>query len=166
MDITAGANLCEVLSNGTYQIDRSITFIVDKPAKREIFATDFRDRIVHHLIIGKFNQLFEKQFIHDSYRCRIGKGTHFGIQRIDKFIRQCSANYTKDCCILKLDLQGFFMSIHKNILFAKLEQFIKEKCHAPDKDLIIKLCKQIIYNTPTINYIFMRFTNVNRPLTK
>jgi len=83
----------------------------------------------------------------------VGKGTHFGIQRVDKFIRQCSANYTKDCYILKLDLQGFFMSINKSILFTKLEQFIKEKYHAPDKDLITKLCKQIIFNDPTKNCI-------------
>jgi RNA-directed DNA polymerase len=45
------------------------------------------------------------------------------------------------------------MSINKNVLFAKLEQFIKEKYHAPDKDLIIKLCKQIIFNDPTKNCI-------------
>ena len=145
--------LCEEINNGTYKIGRSIAFIVDKPVKREIFAADFRDRVVHHLIIGKLNHLFEKQFIHDSYSCRIGKGTHFGIQRIDKFIRQCSANYTKDCHILKLDLQGFFMSINKNILFAKLEQFIKEKYYYPDKDLLIKLCKQVIFNDSTKNCI-------------
>jgi RNA-directed DNA polymerase len=145
--------LCEEINNGTYQIGRSIAFIVDKPVKREIFAADFRDRVVHHLIIGKLNNLFEKQFIHDSYSCRIGKGTHFGIQRIDKFIRQCSGNYTKDCYILKLDLQGFFMSINKNILFTKLEQFIKEKYNDSDKELLIKLCKQIIYNDPTKNCI-------------
>jgi len=145
--------LCEEINNGTYQIGRSIAFIVDKPVKREIFAADFRDRVVHHLIFNKLNPFFEKQFINDSYSCRVGKGTHFGIQRIDKFIRQCSANYTKDCYILKLDLQGFFMSINKNILFAKLEHFIKDKYHATDKDLIIKLCKQIIYNDPTQNCI-------------
>ena len=145
--------LCEEINNGTYQIGRSIAFIVDRPVKREIFAADFRDRVVHHLIFNKLNPLFEKQFIYDSYSCRVGKGTHFGIQRIDKFIRQCSANYTKDCYILKLDLQGFFMSINKSILFTKLEQFIKEKYHAPDKDLITKLCKQIIFNDPTKNCI-------------
>ncbi|MCA1918070.1 MAG: hypothetical protein LDL38_01610 [Flavobacterium piscis] len=104
-------------------------------------------------MIGKLNHLFEKQFIHDSYSCRVGKGTHFGIQRIARFIRQCSANYTKDCYILKLDLQGFFMSINKNILFAKLEHFIKEKYNETDKDLIIKLCKQVIFNDPTKNCI-------------
>lgn len=145
--------LCKEINNKTYVIGRSIAFIVDKPVKREIFAADFRDRVVHHLIIGKLNKLFEKQFIHDSYSCRVGKGTHFGIQRIDRFIRQCSANYTKDCSILKLDLQGFFMSINKNILFEKLERFIKEKYYYPDKGLLIKLCKQVIFNNSTKNCI-------------
>jgi RNA-directed DNA polymerase len=145
--------LCEEINNGTYQIGKSIAFIVDKPVKREIFAADFRDRVVHHLVIGKLNNLFERQFIHDSYSCRVDKGTHFGIQRVDKFIRQCSGNYTKNCYILKLDLQGFFMSINKETLFAKLEQFINEKYKNSDKDFLIKLCKQIIFNDPTKNCI-------------
>lgn len=160
--------LCKEINNGTYQIGRSITFIVDKPVKREIFAADFRDRVVHHLVIGKLNQLFEKQFIFDSYSCRVGKGTHFGIQRVDKFIRQCSKNYSSDCYILKLDLQGFFMSINKSILFAKLEQFINEKYKQSDKDLIIKQCKQIIYNGPTKSCIIKGNKNDwnNLPETK
>lgn len=123
--------LCKEINSGTYKIGRSIAFIVDKPVKREIFAADFRDRVVHHLIIGKLNHLFEKQFIYDSYSCRVGKGTHFGIQRIDKFIRQCSSNYTKDCYILKLDLQGFFMSINKTILFCKTRKVYKRKIPSP-----------------------------------
>jgi len=64
--------LCEEINNETYQIGRSIAFIVDKPVMREIFAADFRDRVVHHFLIGKLNNLFEKQFIHDSYSCRVG----------------------------------------------------------------------------------------------
>jgi len=160
--------LCEEINSGTYKIGRSIAFIVDKPVKREIFAADFKDRVVHHLIIGKLNHLFEKQFIYDSYSCRVGKGTHFGIGRIDKFIRQCSLNYTKNCYILKLDLQGFFMSINKTILFAKLEKFIKEKYQAHDKELIIKLSKQVIFNDPTKNCIIKRYKSdwVNLPQTK
>lgn len=160
--------LCEEINSGTYKIDRSIAFIVDKPVKREIFASDFRDRVAHHLIIGKLNHLFEKQFINDSYSCRVGKGTHFGIQRIDRFIRQCSANYTKNCYILKLDLQGFFMSINKTILFERLEKFIKEKYQAPDKELIIKLSKQVILNDPTKNCIIKGYKSDwdNLPQTK
>jgi len=145
--------LCEEINNGAYQVGRSIAFIVNKPVTREIFAADFRDRVVHHLIINKLNPLFEKQFINDSYSCRTGKGTHFGIQRIDKFIRQCSANYTQDCYILKLDLQGFFMSINKQILFKKLTEFINTKYNEPDKPLLIGLCCKTIFNDPTKNCI-------------
>ena len=141
--------LCEKINNGTYQPGRSITFIVNRPVKREIFAADFRDRVVHHLIIGKLNSLFEKELIHDSYACRTGKGTHFGIQRINRFMRQCSLNYTKDCYILKLDIKGFFMRIDKNILFEKLKAFIHEKYKEQDKNLVIELCRKVIFYDPT-----------------
>ena len=152
--------LCQEINNGTYKIGRSIAFIVDKPVIREIFAADFRDRVVHHLIIKKINHLFEKQFIYDSYSCRVGKGTHFGIQRIDKFIRKCSENYTKDCYILKLDIQAFFMHINKNVLYTKLEKFINKKYNKADKTLILHLCKQIIYNEPTKNCIIKDLRNL------
>ncbi len=140
--------LSEEINCGTYTIGKSIAFIVNKPVTREIFAADFRDRVVHHLIINKLNHLFEKQFIYDSYSCRLGKGTHFGIQRIDKFVRRCSKNYTTDCYVLKLDIQGFFMHINKNILWKKLENFINQKYNNPDKELVKQLCKQIIFNNP------------------
>jgi RNA-directed DNA polymerase len=95
------------INSGHYQPGKSIAFIVNKPVKREIFAADFRDRIVHHLVINKLNPLFEKAFIYDSYACRAGKGTHLGVQRVDRFIRQCSQNYTQDCYVLELDIKGF-----------------------------------------------------------
>ncbi len=63
--------LCKEINSGNYQIGRSIAFIVNQPVKREIFAADFRDRIVHHLIINKLNPLFEKEFIQDSYACHL-----------------------------------------------------------------------------------------------
>ena len=141
--------LLEEINNGSYKSGKSITFIVNKPVTREIFAADFRDRVVHHLIINKLNPLFEKEFIYDSYACRTGKGTHFGIKRIDHFIRKCSENYTKDCYILKLDIKGFFMHIDKNILFERLKIFINEKYKEGDKELLLELCRKIIYNNPT-----------------
>ena len=35
-----------------YQVGRSICFMVTYPVKREVFAADFRDRIVHHLLFN------------------------------------------------------------------------------------------------------------------
>ena len=59
-------DLLNDINNRTYVIGRSVSFIVNKPVKREIFAADFRDRIVHHLVINKINWIFEKMFIRDS----------------------------------------------------------------------------------------------------
>ncbi len=48
---------------------------------------DFRDRVIHHFIYNYISPFLEKTFINDSYSCRIGKGTHYGIKRTDHFIR-------------------------------------------------------------------------------
>lgn len=143
--------LWEEINTKTYTPGRSIAFIVDKPVKREIFAADFKDRVVHHLIINKLNPLFENIFIYDSYACRKNKGTHFGIQRIDRFIRQCTHNYTQDAYVLKLDIQGFFMAINRRILWGKLRPFIEQNYHSKDQELILFLCHKILANNPTKN---------------
>lgn len=141
--------LWQEINEGTYRVGRSVAFIVDKPVKREIFAADFRDRIVHHLLINKLNHLFEKDFIYDSYSCRKGKGTLFGVKRLYRFIRDCSANYTRDCYILKLDLQGFFMSIDRSLLSDMLREFIGSRYDAPDKELLLRLTELIVMNDCT-----------------
>ena len=141
--------LLRQINNGTYSVGRSIAFIVHKPVQREIFAADFRDRIVHHLIINKLNPLFEKKFILDSYSCRVGKGTHYGIKRVDRFIRRCSKNYTQDCYVLKLDIQGFFMHINKQILFDMLRPFIETNYTQHDKALLLDLCRKVVFNNST-----------------
>jgi RNA-directed DNA polymerase len=119
--------LYEELINWTYEVWKSIYFIQNYPVKREIFAWDFRDRIVHHLIYNYISPIFEKEFIYDSYSCRNWKWTSFGIKRLQKFIRSCSENYTSDCYILKLDISWYFMSINKKILFEKVQKSL-EKC--------------------------------------
>lgn len=136
-----------------YQPDPSICFIVDKPVKREIFAASFRDRIVHHFIYNYISPLFEKTFINDSYSCRSGKGTHYGIHRIDRFIRSCSENYQKDCYVLKLDIKGYFMSINRDLLFSKIKNVIFENINGIEFDhsLILYLIEKTIFNDPTHN---------------
>jgi RNA-directed DNA polymerase len=146
-------DLCEEINNGSYLPGNSIAFIVDKPVKREIFAADFRDRVVHHLIINKLNGLFEKEFITDSYSCRKGKGTHKGIKRLDRFIRQCSQNYNRDCWILKIDIKGFFMSIDRNRLYHQLELFIRTNYLLPDCPILLELCRKVVFYDPAANCV-------------
>jgi RNA-directed DNA polymerase len=145
--------LRDELLDRTYEPRRSIAFIVTKPVKREIFAADFRDRIIHHFLIKKMNIFFEKTFIDDSYACRKGKGTHFGVKNIYNKIKECSKNYITDCFILKLDIEGFFMHINRDILYKMLYSYIQENYFDSDKDLIIFLTKKVIYNNPVKNCI-------------
>jgi RNA-directed DNA polymerase len=43
------------LLDGSYQISKSICFISNYPVKREIFAAQFEDRIIHHLVFNYIN---------------------------------------------------------------------------------------------------------------
>ncbi len=143
--------LFDEIINYAYKPSRSICFIVNKPVKREIFAADFRDRVVHHLIYNYIAPYFERLFINDCYSCRPGKGTHYGIKRMDHFIRSCSGNYSKPCHILKLDIKGYFMSINRYILFDKVTSVLHRfrERFTFDSHLLNYLLKQVIFNDPT-----------------
>lgn len=86
--------LYEEIASGNYRLRPCSAFIVHDPVKREIFASHFRDRIIHHLIARKLEPFLERVLIHDAYASRRGKGTSYGINRISRFIRACSENYT------------------------------------------------------------------------
>lgn len=143
--------LHEELISWTYIISPSISFVINDPVQREIFAADFRDRIIHHLIYNYIYEIFDHQFIYDSYSCRLQKWTHFGIQRIDHFIRSCTDNYSRDVYILKLDIKWFFMHIDKHILFNQIEKTLSEKKDTLriDYNFLIKLIQQVIFHDAT-----------------
>ena len=110
------AELCEELWTGEYQPRPSSCFIICAPKQREVFAADFRDRIVHHLYYNYVHEMLERTFIQDSYSCIKGRGTHYGIRRLEHHIRQESQNYQEPCYVMKLDIRGYFMHIDRQIL--------------------------------------------------
>ena len=75
------------INDGSYRPLRSIVFIIFKPVQREVFAPAFESRVIDHLIARKIEPLLEAQFIDDSYSTRKGKGTLYGIRRIEEHIR-------------------------------------------------------------------------------
>jgi len=120
-------NLHDEIKARTYRPKREIAFIINRPVKREIFAADFRDRVIHHLLFGYISSIIEKYLIYDCYSCRRGKGTSAGIQRAGKFLRACSDNYTKNCFIMKMDISGYFMSINRGILYHKVSDLLTKE---------------------------------------
>ena len=63
-------DLCNEINSRTYKPSRSIAFIVDHPVYREVFAADFRDRIIHHYIALRIEPLLEAQFTNRTFNCR------------------------------------------------------------------------------------------------
>ncbi|WP_252579070.1 reverse transcriptase/maturase family protein [Legionella lytica] len=143
--------LYDELNSNTWHPGRSIAFVIDKPVKREIFAADFRDRVVHHWLINQLNPLFEKAFIYDSYASRKGRGAHMGIARAAQFIRKCSLNYQRDCYVLKLDIMSFFIRINRRILWEKLRLLLEKHYNQSDEKLILEVARKIVENEPTSN---------------
>jgi RNA-directed DNA polymerase len=110
-------NLEQELLSRTYRPSRSVCFVVEKPKMREIVAADFRDRVVHHLLVEQLEAVFEPVFIHDSYACRKEKGLHKAVTRVREFIRRAGSNGRKPLYFAHLDIHNYFMSIDKGILF-------------------------------------------------
>lgn len=112
-------SLRDSLLNKTYRPSRGTAHIIHNPVIREIFAASFRDRVVHHWMYDNVYDWWDARFIYDSYSCREGKGTKFGIERLAHHIQSCSDNYKEKVWVIKLDIQGYFMSLPREKLYER-----------------------------------------------
>lgn len=118
--------LQHALQTKTYRHGSYHEFYVHDPKKRHIHRVSVQDRIVHHLLYKYLYYLFDRHFIYDSYACRLNKGTHKGVLRLEEFARKVSKNYTRPCWALKLDIKKFFASVNHAILIKLLKRKIED----------------------------------------
>ncbi|HPM27898.1 MAG TPA: reverse transcriptase/maturase family protein [bacterium] len=129
------------LINRSYRPGRSIAFVVQKPKIREIFAADFRDRVVHHLLYNYLAPIFERCFIYDSYACRKNKGTHRAVQKLTHFVHELERErgFSPLPLCLKMDIKSFFTSIDQIILYGLI-------CKKVKNEEILWLAQTIIFH--------------------
>ncbi len=108
--------LHEDLQTGRYRPGPSICFVITRPKQREVWAADFRDRIVHHLLYNRIAPRFYARFIADSCACIPGRGTFYAASRLEAKVRSITQNWQYPAFYLKCDIANFFVSIDKNIL--------------------------------------------------
>ncbi|WP_328310541.1 RNA-directed DNA polymerase [Pseudomonas guariconensis] len=127
MDMEANLlDLNDELLAGTYRPGRSICFVVTRPKAREVWAAEFRDRIVHHLLYNHIGPGIERTFIADSCACIPGRGTLYAARRLESKIRSQTQNWSRPGFYLKCDLANFFVSIDKRVLGRQLAERIRE----------------------------------------
>jgi RNA-directed DNA polymerase len=160
--------LYDELVSKKYQPGNSICFIVEEPVKREVFAADFRDRIVHHFIYNILSPLAEKIFLYDVYSCRKEKGTLFGVKRAYGHLQSVTSNFKEKAYVLKLDISGYFMNINKQLLFQKAQKLIdNNEINLPIQSNLLKyLVNQNIFHNPTVNCRFKSSKKLWRGLPK
>ena len=146
--------LRDALWDRSYKPAPSSCFIIERPKKREVFAAQFRDRVVHHLYYNYTHEIYERTFIADSYSCVPERGTHYGINRLASHIRKASHNYTQKCYVMKLDIRGYFMHIDRQRLLKIATvtlQKMAQKTDGIDIDFMLWLTREIILLDPNEN---------------
>ena len=140
-----------------YEPSRGIAFIVHDPVIREIFAAPFRDRVVHHFLYNMVADWWDKRLIYDSYSCRKGKGVLLGVQRLRKMENQAISKYKEPVYIIKMDIQGYFMSLPRNGLFERVvwgldRQFpASGQARRPREYYVTKyLWRKVIFDDPIV----------------
>lgn len=120
--------LSEAIKNKTYQINGYYSFFVHDPKKRKIHALHYIDRVVQHCLCDEILvPILDKKLIYDNAACRIGKGTHFALERVNSFLRSYYKNYGDEGFFLKCDIRKFFDSIDHCILKEKMKKVINEE---------------------------------------
>jgi retron-type reverse transcriptase len=101
-------------------------FYISDPKVRHIHKATVRDRIVHHAVFRVLYHIFEPTFIANSFSCRINKGTHKGVERVQHMVRLVSRNGTAACYALKCDVKKFFDSVDHDILLHIIGKRVKD----------------------------------------
>ncbi|PIP60771.1 hypothetical protein COX00_01495 [Candidatus Uhrbacteria bacterium CG22_combo_CG10-13_8_21_14_all_47_17] len=117
-------SLRDSLLSGEYRHDPYEPFTIFDPKQRRIHKATVKDRVVHQAIVNVIESFFESRFIHDSYSCRVGKGTHAAVERLRTFLHQASRNNTRTVYALKCDVRRFFASVDHPTLLSFLEKRI------------------------------------------
>lgn len=138
-------DLYEELKAGSYRPGRSVCFVITRPKPREVWAADFRDRIVHHLFYNRISPRFYASFIPDSCACIPGRGTLYAAERLESKVRSVTQNWSRPAFYLKLDLANFFVAIDKGIL----RNLIAARVHEP---FWLALAETILFHDPRLDF--------------
>lgn len=134
-----------------YEPLRGVAFIIKEPVPREIFAASFGDRMIHHFLIQMTGNFWDKRLSARSFSCREGKGTLYGVKMLERDLRKATGNWTRDVWIMKIDFQGYFMSLSRQYLFQRVMWGLNRQfpIGGPVYDICKYLWQKVLFDDPT-----------------
>ena len=131
------ANLLQLwkeLNERTFRADSNYAFTVSVPKDREIFATEMKNRVVHHYLDWRMRPIYEKVLSDRSFNNRKGMGLHKAIECFSDDIRELTERYTKAAWCFHLDLKGYFPNANVEKALAQQLELIDRYYEGDDKD--------------------------------
>ncbi|MEO8153600.1 MAG: RNA-directed DNA polymerase [Rhizobacter sp.] len=170
-------NLCELyeeLCSRSYRPGRSICFPIVRPKPREVWAADFRDRVVHHLMYNQIAPRFHARFSSASCACIPGRGTLYAAKRLEHDIRSITQNWARPAHYLKCDMANFFVAIDKATLRDQLAKHVHEPFwlwltetilfHDPRQDVEIRGRRELLSLVPPHKSLFNAPADTGLPI--
>ncbi len=152
--------LSYLLETKTYTSSPYYSFYVYEPKKRLVKTNAFKDKVVQHALCDNvIEPVLVKCLIKDNYASQPGKGTHFGLDRLEEFMRTYffrrkakaeaerkakglprirveEGNYAEGW-VLKCDITKYFYSIPHEPLKAMVRRYFNDPDVLWLMDLII-----------------------------
>ena len=113
------ARLRTDILDGSVEVGKMKQFAIRDPKPRIIHAPCFRERVLHHALMHFVGPALDRTLVHDSYACRVGKGTLEAVRRVQHHLRRF-AWYGK------LDVRAYFASIDHEILLGMLRRRFRD----------------------------------------
>lgn len=119
--------LHEELASGAWWHGPYEPFHITDPKPRHIHKATVRDRLLHHAVFRVLYPIFDRAFVHDSYSCRVGKGTHAAVRQLENFARKMSGNNRRNFWAIKCDIRRFFDSVDHCILLGLIVRKVSDE---------------------------------------
>ena len=110
------ARLTRQINDRTWQPQSHMCFVVLNPKPREIWASPFADRVVHHVAYQALRHRFEPQWIASTFACIPKRGTGAACKWAEDAARKITAGWTRPAWVLQADIANCFPSIDRHMM--------------------------------------------------
>lgn len=146
-------NIVDDINNRTYVHGRSSCFVNLDPCPREIFAAQFRDRVIQHFFVEEMEPVFNRILVPQTTSCRKEKGTDYALKILREDLIRLTDRGKEDCFYFKIDIQGYFMSIDRFMMVRLMMNTINAEYFGEYKEELLYLAPIIYGNNPAAGRI-------------
>ena len=120
-------NIKNRLMNKNVTFSNYSIFMISDPKYRIVMSQNIEDKVINHLV-GDYilTKVFESRYQDFVCATRVGKGTHYGIKLLKKYLNEMKNKYN-NFYVLKIDIKKYFYNINHDILKDILKRKIKDK---------------------------------------